>query len=372
MEPRQAMEPNLVPVKVAEILPELKRRVDALFTIGISRPPVNRLEASAFCARLQALGDAMLNEVFPLKKGSEASASNPSKRLRRDSVVCNGGWEERRRSVEELEAELGVAAVYEPCVMIDLLCRSSVRPTSIPVRMFTSYFFSSGCRLWDASVGLARWIARNPRRVSGRRVLEVGAGCGCTGLAAAACGARVFLTDNDAQLLPNLRWNAAATAAAAAAAPRGMLHRPFVTPEVQLLDWADAPERLNLAHGTFDVILAADVVYSSFCADALVAVICALLTERGELIMCNPQGRHGVKPFFEALRSAGFVCEFSFLPKELFTGCAFQGDAEQVQAHQFTLLIASRPARPKIGGNAGQQRAAGVSCAHPTCTLSPG
>jgi len=333
-----------VPFKAVELIPELKRRVDALFTSAVSRPPLNRQEASAFCARLHALGQAMLDEAFPLDKGSEVSASSQSKRMRRDSIVCNGGWEERRGSVEELEAELGVDAVYEPCVLIDLLChaRDSVRPISIPVRMFRSYFFSSGCRLWDASVGLARWIARDPRRVSGRRVLEIGAGCGCTGLAAAACGARVCLTDNDAQLLPNLRWNVAAAAAAAAAAPPGTLNRPFVPPEVHLLDWADAPDKLKSAHGSFDVVLAADVVYSSGCSDAMVAAICELLTERGELILCCPSGRHGVRPFTTALTAAGFRCEYSWLGKELLAGCAFQGDAAQVQTHRFVLLIASR------------------------------
>jgi SAM-dependent methyltransferase len=114
MESKQAMEPDQsdrVLFKPAEILPELKRRIDALFTTGVSRPPVSRQEASAFCERLQALGKAMLDEAFPPEEGSEASAPNPSKRLRRDFVVCNGGGDERRRSVEELEPKFGVDAI---------------------------------------------------------------------------------------------------------------------------------------------------------------------------------------------------------------------------------------------------------------------
>jgi predicted nicotinamide N-methyase len=334
-----------VPREAVELLPELKRRIDALFTIAVSRPPVNRQEASAFCARLHALGQAMLSEAFPLDKVTDDSAPNRSKRLRRDSIVCNGAWEEQRGSVEDLEAELGVDAVYEPSIIVDLLCRTSdsLCPTSIPVRMFRSYFFSSGCRVWDASVGLARWIARNHCHVAGRRVLEIGAGCGCVGLAAAACGARVWLTDHDAQLLPNLRWNVAAAAAAAAACPTGTLHRPFVPPQVELLDWASAPDALRSAHGTFDVLLAADVVYSSGCVAAMTAAVCELLTERGELIMCYPDGRHGVGAFTAALRAAGFVCSSQPLAPELLAGCAFQGDVAEVQAHRFLLLVAVRP-----------------------------
>ena len=59
-------------------------------------------------------------------------------------------------------------------------------PRALSVRQFSDYFFSSGCRVWDASAAL-RWIlAQEVCVAKGRDVLELGAGVGLVvGLAAA-------------------------------------------------------------------------------------------------------------------------------------------------------------------------------------------
>ena len=55
---------------------------------------------------------------------------------------------------------------------------------------------STAFTVWDASLTLAHWLAENPHFVARKCVLELGAGCGLTGLTAAALGAsRVYLTD---------------------------------------------------------------------------------------------------------------------------------------------------------------------------------
>ncbi len=48
--------------------------------------------------------------------------------------------------------------------------------------------------IWPASIGLARWFLQGPD-LTGQTVLELGCGLGLAGLAAAARGARVVLTD---------------------------------------------------------------------------------------------------------------------------------------------------------------------------------
>ena len=53
--------------------------------------------------------------------------------------------------------------------------------------------------------------------------------------------------------------------------------------EVAQLDWSDPPADLVAAHGTFDVILASDVVDSSGAVTGLVGAIRALLKPGGTL-----------------------------------------------------------------------------------------
>ena len=76
------------------------------------------------------------------------------------------------------------------------------------------YFFSSGCRIWDASVALARQLQREGAAggLANLAVVELGSGVGLPGLAAARFAARVLLTDAEDALLPNLRANAVAGA----------------------------------------------------------------------------------------------------------------------------------------------------------------
>ena len=55
-----------------------------------------------------------------------------------------------------------------------------------------------GCGVWEAGVALIFWLAKNPRYITNKRVLELGAGCGQTAIAAGVLGAKsVVVTDLD-------------------------------------------------------------------------------------------------------------------------------------------------------------------------------
>ena len=62
--------------------------------------------------------------------------------------------------------------------------------------------------LWPSAIALARWVSRYPG-LEGKRVLELGCGLGLSGIAAAAAGARVTMTDYDEDALLFARFNAA-------------------------------------------------------------------------------------------------------------------------------------------------------------------
>jgi predicted nicotinamide N-methyase len=132
------------------------------------------------------------------------------------------------------------------------------------------------CRVWEAGIVLARWLAGAPDngapQLSQRRVLDLGSGTGIAGLAAASLGAHVTLSDV-ADAAPLLARNVAANAAALAAAGGSA--------RVACLDWAAPPA--ELAHAApWGLLLAADCVYTA----AQVAPFCALvarLTSRTRL-----------------------------------------------------------------------------------------
>ncbi len=116
---------------------------------------------------------------------------------------------------------------------------------------------SIASRVWDSGRALARWLEdADALPMRGRAVLELGSGVGIGGLAAAAHGASVVLTDLS-EALPLLAFNAAANMSLCE-------HAPAVMP----LSWGDgeqvvAAARLAWSGGSAcsPLILCTDVVY---------------------------------------------------------------------------------------------------------------
>ena len=92
---------------------------------------------------------------------------------------------------------------------------------------------------WGSGLALARWLLRNPRVVAGKRVADVGCGCGVGAIAAKMAGAKkVVACDNDQDALLSARINA----------------------ELNNVSLAFADDVARLENG-FDLILMADVLY---------------------------------------------------------------------------------------------------------------
>ncbi|MEX2356467.1 MAG: methyltransferase domain-containing protein [Thermaerobacterales bacterium] len=138
--------------------------------------------------------------------------------------------------------------------------------------------------LWDASRALAAFIWR--WEWAGASVLELGAGSGLAGIAAALRGAAVLQTDYAPPALALARWNAARNDASGI--------------EFRLADWRAFP-----AVGEFDVILGADILYEQKIHPDLAAICRRHLRPGGRLLLADP-GREAAERFIIGLEQNGW------------------------------------------------------------------
>jgi len=140
--------------------------------------------------------------------------------------------------------------------------------------------------LWPSALALSRNFSK--RDLTGMRTIELGCGVGLPTVVALARGATVLATDHYEAALAFTAYNA-----------RKNLGRE---PDLVLLDWR-APDIASL--GTFDLVLAADVLYERKNAAALAGLVPRLLAPGGEAVFADP--RRDDAPFFlAAMKELGF------------------------------------------------------------------
>jgi predicted nicotinamide N-methyase len=229
------------------------------------------------------------------------------------------------------------------------------------------------CKIWPAAAMLGRWLWRHRRLVRGRTILELGAGVGTAGLAAAAGGARrVVLTDINSAALRCARENCARNG-----------ERVRASACVGRLDWARPPiletgdgasgdggedgsgsgqaearacgmsevdgapsdaEVASMLLQRFDVILAADVINNSGLSELVYRMIRLHLAPRGVFIMVCPKARHRFQ--IEELRrllvdSSELATEVAEAPPWLTDGL---GDEAQIVEHELIVAQWADPA----------------------------
>ena len=131
----------------------------------------------------------------------------------------------------------------------------------------------TGLRLWPAADRLSRILCADPSLVRGRRVLELGAGCGLVSAVAATLGGAVTATDRAGQL-PHLEKCAALGSSAQRFA-------------CEALEWGDGARPPPWAPGRFDVILGSDITYvdGDDSRDALIGLVRRLVGESASLVL---------------------------------------------------------------------------------------
>jgi predicted nicotinamide N-methyase len=163
---------------------------------------------------------------------------------------------------------------------------SIVSPLGNVVTLAQDFMLSdTGGALWDSAVVLAECLVAQGS-LRGQKVLELGSGVGYTALCARALGAHVFATDGDAVVLDVLRRNCSADS------------EIIVLP----LRWGvDDASRVQSAHGPFDLVLAADVVYDRTVHAALLETF-ASLSPRRFMLAVRKRDSDSEKEFLQALQ----------------------------------------------------------------------
>lgn len=138
--------------------------------------------------------------------------------------------------------------------------------------------------LWPSARVLAGALLS--MRGDGRTLLEMGCGLGLDTTAAMAAGFAVTATDYYEDAIHMARGNAA----------RNLGHEP----QVRMVNWRAWPNDL----GTFDVVIAADVLYEKEYATLVAACLSRALAPNGEAIVADP-GRLALPAFLEHLPNVG-------------------------------------------------------------------
>jgi predicted nicotinamide N-methyase len=140
--------------------------------------------------------------------------------------------------------------------------------------------------VWPSSLILARRLTNDAG--GGRSLLELGCGLGIVSITAMRSGFDVLASDYYEDALRFTRANAW----------RNLQREPAV----RMIDWRALPADL----GTYELIVAADVLYEMAYAELVADALASALAPRGMAIIADP-GRVAVDDFLDACRTRGLA-----------------------------------------------------------------
>lgn len=138
--------------------------------------------------------------------------------------------------------------------------------------------------IWPSAVLLAGHVAKLAG--SGRRCLELGAGCGLPGLVAAAVGFEVTISDYYPEALEFVELNA--------------WRNQLENVHTRMIDWRAFPNDMP----PFDLVIGGDVLYEAKFAELIAAGVKQTLAPAGEAIVTDPS-RKTAEVFESTCRESG-------------------------------------------------------------------
>lgn len=170
-----------------------------------------------------------------------------------------------------------------------------------------------GTTVWDSSIVFVKYLEKNSKKgefsrakLQNKRVVELGAGCGLSGLGMALLGCEVVVTDQ-AEVVPLLRRNMERNMARAKYSALEYSHLgPIGSVEVAELDWGN-PQQAEALHPPFDYIIGTDVVYKEHLLPPLLESVLALAGPKTTLLLGYEFRDSGVKEKLQELFSRHFT-----------------------------------------------------------------
>jgi predicted nicotinamide N-methyase len=166
--------------------------------------------------------------------------------------------------------------------------------------------------MWPSAVILARWIASFPERITNKSVLELGSGCGLTGLVAAqVTSAHVLQSDFNDQVLDNLHRNIVLNNLSRQASTAKLDFYQQIdrhiqnTMDQQQQGWIDGCD--SSIRPAVDIVVAADVICKASDAVALAHTLKCCLSQEGKayIVCATSHHRFGVDRLEEECHAVG-------------------------------------------------------------------
>ena len=190
-------------------------------------------------------------------------------------------------------------------------------------------FDSTGLTLWRASKLLCNYMCSNPQVIQNKRVLEIGAGLGLCGLLAYHLHASsVVMTDGDTDVLAEMRHNVDQNLISdierrkhdgITANRTSSMNKPSdeIIPCRQLL-WGKKHiasfkkyivDNMNNDDGSFDIIIASDVIYVEYILDDLFETIVGMLSssQDSKFILAYARRAVDISLVFECATKHGLI-----------------------------------------------------------------
>jgi predicted nicotinamide N-methyase len=214
--------------------------------------------------------------------------------------------------------------------------------------------------MWPSAVALSRWLMTNPSAVCGKRVLEIGAGCGLTGLVAARLQKQwdadssnvldqqqqqrqgVIISDFNTTVLQNLQHNVVLNSVDDICNVVGL---DFYQQSGTASSWKGMD---GAARDQVDVVLAADMICQlSDAVGAANTVHDALLPGGTGIVVCaDAAHRFGVDRFHAECQRVGLetsVQDLGELNKGKLLSMGFEQTAGYVEGMRLLLFLLKKP-----------------------------